>query len=123
ENPFPPLAAVERAVAEAPINRYSVAAMPELRAQIGALFGFNEERSQSHVHLGAGSVSILYQLIEAAVGAGENYIYPWPSFEAYPMLAIGGSGEGRRIAGNDDGTHDLDAMAAAIDERTRVVIL
>lgn len=123
ENPFPPLPAVQRAVAEAPINRYAVAAMPELRAQIGALFGFNQELSQSHVHIAAGSVSILYQLVEATVGEGDNYVYPWPSFEAYPMLAIGGGGEGRRVRGNDDGTHNLDAMLEAIDSRTRVVIL
>ena len=36
------------------------------------------------VHVGAGSVSILHQLVQAAAGAGDEVLYSWRSFEAYP---------------------------------------
>lgn len=123
ENPFPVLPAVRQAIADAPVSRYAAVAMPELRAQIGALFGYNEDESLSRVHLGAGSVSILYQLIAATTAEGDNYVYPWPSFEAYPMLGTTSGSEARKVPGNADGTHDLDAMIDAIDERTRAVLL
>ena len=123
ENPFPPLPAVQRAIAEAQVNRYANAALPELKAKIGELYGLDPATSMQRVHVGAGSVSILYQLVQATVAQGDNFIYPWPSFEGYPMLALVAGGEGRGVRGNDDGTHNLDAMADAIDERTRAIMV
>lgn len=120
ENPFPPLPGVLEAItARSEVNRYAAAAMPELRAQIGAEFGV----AGDHVHLAAGSVAILYQLVHAAAGAGDEYLYAWPSFEAYPALGLASGATPVGVPLTASAEHDLDAMAAAITERTRVILL
>ena len=40
--------------------------------------------SPDEVHVGSGSVAILAQLIQAAAGPGDEVVYAWRSFEAYP---------------------------------------
>ena len=46
-----------------------------------------------------------------------------PSFALYPHLAAAAGGEAVAVPLADDDGHDLDAMAAAVDERTRLVIV
>lgn len=120
ENPFEPLPSVLRAISEASdINRYAAAAMPELRESLAREFGV----SADHVHLAAGSVAILYQLVHAAAGPGEAYLHAWPSFEAYPALGLASGAAGVRVPLNERAEHDLDAMAAALTPATRVIVL
>lgn len=121
ENPFDPLPGVLEAVAQRALetNRYAPAAMPELRAALAGEFGV----SLDHVHLAAGSVAILYQLVHAAVGPGDEYLYAWPSFEAYPSLGLASGASGVAVPLTAGAEHDLDAIAAAITERTRVILL
>ena len=80
ENPFPPLPAVLDAIAEASVNRYPDGAATGLRARLAERFGVTPDE----VQVGAGSVSILGQLILAAAGPGDEVLYAWRSFEAYP---------------------------------------
>ena len=76
-----------------------------------------------NVAVGAGSVEVASQLISAAAGEGDEVVFAWRSFEAYPILV--------RIAGatpvmvplTSDDRHDLPAMAAAINDRTRLVLV
>ncbi|MBL3699438.1 histidinol-phosphate transaminase [Leucobacter luti] len=120
ENPFAPLPGVAAAIAaRGDVNRYAAAAMPELRAEIAAEFGV----AADHVHLAAGSVAILYQLVHAAAGPGDEYLYAWPSFEAYPALGLASGATPVGVPLTATAEHDLDAMAAAITERTRVILL
>lgn len=121
ENPFEPLPVVLEAIAgrAAQTNRYGAAAMPELRATLAGFFGV----SLDGVHLGAGSVAILYQLVHAAAGAGEEFVYAWPSFEAYPAMGLASGATPVAVPLNARAEHDLDAMAAAVTERTRVILL
>ena len=120
ENPFPPLPGVLDAIAQrADVNRYAAVAMPELRDRIGAQF----QVPGTHVHLAAGSVAILFQLVHAAAGAGDTYLHAWPSFEAYPSLGLASGAQSVGVPLTATSAHDLDAMAAAVTERTRVILL
>jgi histidinol-phosphate aminotransferase len=120
ENPFPPLPGVLEAVARAnEVNRYPDASAAELRERLAARFGVGPDE----VHVGAGSVALLSQFIAAAAGAGDEVVYAWRSFEAYPGLVTVAGATSRRIPLLPDGRHDLDAMAAAVTERTRVVLV
>ncbi|UOQ59337.1 histidinol-phosphate transaminase [Leucobacter rhizosphaerae] len=120
ENPFPPLPGVLDAIAgRTDIHRYAAAAMPDLRAAIAAEF----ETSIDHVHLGAGSVAILFHLVQAAAGSGDEVVFAWPSFEAYPSLGLASGAINVPVPLTDRAEHDLDAMADAITERTRVILL
>lgn len=121
ENPFPPLPGVLARVAAAndELNRYPDAAAPEIAAAIARKFGVDEDR----VVVGSGSVALLAQLVIAAASAGDEVIYSWRSFEAYPWLPTLTGAVSVRVENTPDHRHDLDAMAAAVTDRTRVVIL
>lgn len=120
ENPFEPLPAVLKAVQDVhDFNRYPDTSGTKLRTILAERFGVGLDE----VHLGAGSVSILTQLVTAAAEAGDEVIYSWRSFEAYPGLAIIAGATGVPIPNRLDHGHDLNAMAAAITDRTRVVIV
>ena len=120
ENPFDPIPEVVRAIAASSgVNRYPDAAGVELRARLAGRFGVRTEE----VHLGAGSVSILAQLISAATGPGDEVVYSWRSFEAYPGLVAVAGATSVPVPNTADDRHDLSAMLAAISERTRIVIV
>jgi histidinol-phosphate aminotransferase len=120
ENPFDPIPEVVAAIAASSgVNRYPDAAGVELRARLAARFGVRTEE----VHLGAGSVSILAQLISAAAGPGDEVVYSWRSFEAYPGLVAVAGATSVPVPNTADHRHDLSAMLAAITDRTRVVIV
>ncbi|MEQ1737862.1 MAG: histidinol-phosphate transaminase [Rhodoglobus sp.] len=123
ENPFPPLQAVVDAVADSSVNRYPDGAATELRARLAERYGVGADEIQ----VGAGSVSILQQLVTAASGPGDEVLYAWRSFEAYPgLVTVSGATSVQvplRTGGAQEATHDLDAMAAAITDRTRVILV
>ena len=126
ENPFEPLPAVLEALqGTTPINRYPDASATRLRERLAARYGV----ALDEVHVASGSVAILYQLVQAAASVGDEVIYAWRSFEAYPGLVLvsGATGVQVPLIDSDDlaltGRHDLDAMADAVTDRTRAVIV
>jgi len=119
ENPHDPLPSVLDAVARSQINRYPDAGAAMLRDRLAGKHGVDP----AEVHVGAGSVSILAQLITAAAGPGDEVIYAWRSFEAYPGLVVVAGATAVPVPNRPDAGHDLDAMAAAVTERTRLVVL
>lgn len=119
ENPYPTPAWVAEAMADASVGRYPESTSRVVRDAIARMWGCDTDE----VIVGAGSVSILYQLIQATSGPGDNIVFAWRSFEAYPWIATVAGAEARRIPNLSDHRHDLEAMLAAIDDRTRVVIL
>jgi histidinol-phosphate aminotransferase len=121
ENPFPPLPGVAEAVAATAneINRYPDATALALREKLAERFGV----STDEVIVGAGSVSLLAQFIAAAAGPGDEVVYAWRSFEAYPGLVTVSGATSIQVSNRGDHGHDLDAMADAVTERTRVAIV
>ncbi|GAA3729683.1 histidinol-phosphate transaminase [Leifsonia bigeumensis] len=119
ENPFPPIPAVVEAIAAMSVNRYPDAAATLLSERLAERFGV----SRGEVHVGSGSVSILAQFIQAAAGPGDEVLYSWRSFEAYPGLVTVAGATSIRIPNLPDHRHDLAAMAAAVTDRTRVAIV
>ena len=120
ENPFDPLPAVVEALREAEqVNRYPDATAAGLRAVLAARLGVTTDE----VHVAAGSVSLLSQFLLAACGPGDEVVYAWRSFEAYPGLVTVAGGTSVQVPLREDGSHDLVAMAAAVTDRTRVVVV
>jgi histidinol-phosphate aminotransferase len=68
-------------------------------------------------------VSILHQLAQAAAGPGDEILYSWRSFEAYPGIVTVSGAKSITVPNLPDGSHDLTTMAAAITERTRLVLV
>jgi histidinol-phosphate aminotransferase len=121
ENPFDPLPSVRDAVAAsaANMNRYPDATALALREKLAERYGVTADE----VLVGAGSVSLLAQFIQAAAGPGDEVVYAWRSFEAYPGLVTVSGATSVQVPNRADHGHQLDEMAAAITERTRAVIV
>ena len=78
--------------------------------------------SPTSVAVGPGSVGVLAQLIAAVCDPGDEVVFAWRSFEAYPILCQIAGAEAVRVPLVAE-RHDLRAMAAAVTDRTRVVLL
>ncbi|MBB6174618.1 histidinol-phosphate aminotransferase [Nocardiopsis mwathae] len=120
ESPYGPLPSVLDAVAAAAteINRYPDTGATALTGALATRFGVPDD----HVAVGAGSVGVLQQLLEATSEPGAEVVYAWRSFEAYPLLADLADATSVRVPLRDE-THDLDALADAITDRTRMVLV
>ncbi|WP_340539061.1 histidinol-phosphate transaminase [Nocardioides sp. GXZ039] len=121
ENPYPPLPGVVEAagVAAAAMNRYPDMGSAELYAALSERLGV----PAADLATGTGSVALIYQLVNAFCEPGDEVVYAWRSFEAYPIAITAAGATSVQVSVTADGRHDLDAMAAAITDRTRIVML
>ncbi len=121
ENPYPPPAAVVQAVAEAcrGANIYCDHRATVVREALADRLELDVEQ----VTVGAGSVALLYQLATAYVDPGDEVVTPWISFEAYPISVQTMGGTLVRVPLTAEHAFDLDAVAAAVTERTKLVLL
>ncbi|MFC8923790.1 histidinol-phosphate transaminase [Cellulosimicrobium sp. NPDC057127] len=124
ENPYPPLASVVAAIADAAadVNRYPDMYATELVEALAERLGV----SSGEVVVGNGSVAVLAHVLQTVVEPGDEVLYPWRSFEAYPIAVAVAGGTSVQVplqTGAALGRLDLPAMAAAITERTRVVMV
>jgi histidinol-phosphate aminotransferase len=121
ENPNPPLPGVLEAAVEAAeqMNRYPDMGCTALYAALSERLGVPTE----HLAAGTGSVAVLYHLLQAFCEAGDEVVYAWRSFEAYPIAVKVTGATSVQVPLAPGARHDLDAMAAAITDRTRVVIV
>ena len=100
-------------------NRY-----PDLTASaVAQALGEKLHVPADHVVVGCGSVGVLTQLIEAFAGPGDEVVYAWRSFEAYPIIVQVAGATSVQVPLTAASAHDLGAMAAAITPRTRVVMV
>ncbi len=121
ENPYPPLPAVLGAIAEAAagINRYPD---PAGRAMVAAIARRFDVAPES-VATATGSVRLLAQLAEITCDPGDEIVFADPSFEAYPIVAAVADAVAVRVPLAAGARHDLPAMAAAVTDRTRLVLV
>ena len=68
-------------------------------------------------------MAVLYHLLQAFCDPGDEVVYAWRSFEAYPIAVSATGAVSVQVPVDADGRHDLDAMAAAVTERTKVVVV
>lgn len=121
ENPHPPLPGVLDSAIEAAqsFNRY-----PDMAAS--ALFEELAERFDvpvGHLAIGTGSVGVAQQLLQSTAGPGDEVVYAWRSFEAYPIITQISGATSVKVPLTETEEHDLDAMADAITDRTRLIFV
>jgi histidinol-phosphate aminotransferase len=120
ESPYGPLPSVLEVIAAAAsgVNRYPDSGADALTSALAERFAVPAD----HIAVGCGSVGVLKQLMEAVSDPGNEVIYAWRSFEAYPPLADLAGATSVVIPLKDE-THDLTAMAKAITLQTRLVLV
>jgi histidinol-phosphate aminotransferase len=121
EVPYGPLPGVTEAVTEAmkSSHRYPDMGAVELRDALAERYAVAPER----IVTGCGSVALAEILVKATCLPGDEIVYPWRSFEAYPIISAGVGATSVRVPNKADHGHDLAAMADAITDRTRLVIV
>lgn len=121
ESPFRPSAAVLEAImaaAEAS-NRYPDPASTALSCALAEMLGVPVDA----LALGTGSVALCQQIASAAATVGDEIVFAWRSFEAYPIVTGISGARAVTVPLTADFRHDLPAMAAAVTPATRVVFL
>ena len=121
ESPFPPLPSVLAAItaAAADSHRYPDPSSAALVEALANRFDVPEQ----DIAVGTGSVAVCGQLVASTCAAGDEVLYAWRSFEAYPIWTqiAGATSVQVPLTGTEE--HDLDAMAAAITDRTRLIFV
>jgi len=120
ENPYPALPGVlDAAARHVDINRYPDGAAIALRTRLAERFGVDV----GEVIVGAGSSSLLQQFFLAAASHGDEIVYAWRSFEAYPGFVTVTGASSVQVPLTDALEHDLDGLAGAVTDRTRAVVV
>lgn len=126
ENPYPPLPSVVDSIATAAsaINRYPDMGNTDISDAMSTYLTTDTHTvTPEQLVFGTGSVAVLGHILQAFVDAGDDVVYPWRSFEAYPIITAVSGGRSVHVPLTPDHRLDLDAMAEAITERTRVVLV
>ena len=121
ENPYPPLPGVIEAVRAGveTMNRYPDMGSTALYAALAESF----DVPRDHLSVATGSVGLIYQLVQAFCDPGDEVVYAWRSFEAYPIAVTTAGAASVQVPVTAEGRHDLPAMLAAITERTKIVMV
>jgi histidinol-phosphate aminotransferase len=121
EVPYGPLPGVPEAIAQAAagVHRYPDMGVVALREALAERYGVTPDR----VATGCGSVALAEHLARATCLPGDEIIYSWRSFEAYPIIAATTAATSVRVPNTGDHRHDLRAMAAAVTDRTRLILV
>jgi histidinol-phosphate aminotransferase len=122
ETVFGPLPSVRAAIDKATddVHRYPDSGCVQLKAALAKHLG--SDFAPENVAVGCGSVSLCQQLVQITASVGDEVIMGWHSFELYPPQT--------QVAGAfpvkvplTEHTYDLDAMLAAITDRTRLIFV
>lgn len=121
ENPFGPLPGVLRRAEEAAAtaNRYPDMFCTRLIARLAEELDVPED----DVIVGTGSSGVLMQTVLATCEAGDEVVYAWRSFEAYPIMVGITGARSVQVPLDEQGRHDLVAMAAAMGPRTKLAFV
>lgn len=121
EVPYGPLPGVVEAITRAAANahRYPDMGVVELREKLAARYGVDPER----VATGCGSVALTEHLARCTCLPGDEIVYSWRAFEAYPIITAATGATSAQVPNNADHGHDLPAMAAAVTDRTRMILV
>ncbi|MEU2033266.1 histidinol-phosphate transaminase [Nocardia amamiensis] len=122
ETTFGPLPAAAKAIAEAAelANRYPDNQVTELRAALADFLGVGFD----NVAVGCGSVALCQELVQITCASpSDEVLFAWRSFEAYPIVTKVGNATAVQVPLTADQVHDLDALAAAVTDRTKLIFV
>lgn len=120
ESPYGLLPAVARTIDSltSGVSRYPDMTSTRLVDAIAA----HHDVDPMRVAVGAGSVEVVGQLAAAVVEAGDEVVFGWRAFEAYPIITAVVGGVAVKVPLRAE-VHDLAAMAAAVTDRTRLILV
>jgi histidinol-phosphate aminotransferase len=72
--------------------------------------------------LGNGAGNLLQSAAQSLLSPGDDLVTPWPSYPLYPLMARRAGARPVPVA-LDDGRVDVEALLAAVNESTRVLVI
>ncbi|MEE9281311.1 MAG: histidinol-phosphate transaminase [Myxococcota bacterium] len=114
-----PLAMESIFAAAEDVNRYPEDSCHYLRADLAQELGVAPES----LIFAAGSDGILELLAKCFLGPGDEAVFAWPSFTMYPIVTQGVGASSVQVPLDSDLRADVDALAGAVTERTRLLLL
>ncbi|MBC7645293.1 MAG: histidinol-phosphate transaminase [Thermoleophilia bacterium] len=121
EGPWGPLPAAAAIMGNAieHLNRYPDGSCVLLREALAELHGVTPDR----VAVGHGADAIINNLSMAMLEPGDEVVFGWPSFPSYLLDARKMGAVPVPVPLDADHRYDLDAMLAAVTDKTRIVYL
>ena len=121
ENPYAPHPKIIEAINRAAnsIQRYPDPNSTRLVERLAEKY----QVTPNQISLGTGSVAVLTQLIQASASVGDEVIFAWRSFEAYPIVTKVSGATAIRVPLNKNYEHDLPKMLDAITEKTKTILV
>ncbi|MCK7637321.1 histidinol-phosphate transaminase [Corynebacterium pygosceleis] len=121
EAAHPPLPSAVEAMTDAArnANRYPDMGVVRLKAELADTLGLTPDQ----IAVGCGSSALCQQLVQATCRANDEVIFAWRSFEAYPIFCLVVGAKPVMVPLDGNHRHDLDAMAASITDRTRLIFV
>lgn len=129
ELPFPPLPAVQAAVRETlgQLHRYP----PMMAQDVGLALCEQQEQLgfpsgtllPQNVVVGGASLTVIEAALQAVCRPGDEVVFGWRSFEAYPISAQATGAKARMVPLNHQHCQDVDTLIEAVTEKTRVLIV
>ncbi len=121
ENPYGPvpLAAKAMRTAVKHLNVYPDGSARALKRRLAEHLRVD----QANLVVGDGSNELLRIIAQCILGPGDECVFAWPSFVVYPMVCQLMGATAIKVPLDSGEVHDLDAMAAAITDKTKLVFL
>ncbi|MET9487643.1 aminotransferase class I/II-fold pyridoxal phosphate-dependent enzyme [Nocardia sp. NPDC006630] len=121
ENPYGPPPSVREALSAAlsSANRYPEFLPQRLPRLIAERLGVAPDR----IVVGAGATGVIMHIVQEFGSGGSSVVMAVPTFDGYPILTSMAGGRPVTVPLMLDGRQDLDAIAEAVDEQTRLVVL
>jgi histidinol-phosphate aminotransferase len=118
EGPLPSaVTAINQAATE--VHRYPDMGVSALTEALAAHYDVAPEQ----IAVGCGSVALCEQLVQATCTAEDEVIFPWRSFEAYPIITQVVGARQVKVPLTGEHALDLEAMLAAITPATRLMFV
>jgi histidinol-phosphate aminotransferase len=121
ENPAEPIDPIVAAIHAAAngLNRYADHRATAVRQALADHLDVEVER----VTVGNGSVGLLQQVALTYLDPGDEALYPWRSFEVYPVYTALADAVAVTVPLTADLAYNVDRLVASITPRTKVVLL
>lgn len=119
ENPAGAHETVLAALPDSAVHLYPDPGSTQLLSALARYTGVAAEQ----LCVGCGSVSLCQNAVQIAADPGEEVVYAWRSFESYPIVTAISGAWPVTVPLTANARHDVEAMAAAVGERTRLMFL
>jgi histidinol-phosphate aminotransferase len=121
ENPYAPHPKIIEAISRAAnsIQRYPDPNATRLVQKLADKYQVTPDQ----ISLGTGSVAVLTQLIQASASVGDEVIFAWRSFEAYPIVTKVAGATAVKVPLTQNHEHDLPKMLGAITDKTKTILV